>query len=167
MSKTGSISTFWNAFLAQNAAWLPVGVELYEAFSFGSEPESATQLAGLVLSGVKTATSTALREYQEAGRRPPQAGDYSIVLDGSGAPVCVMETTEVTIAPFSEVDVSFARDYGEGDRTLIWWLENLRDYYVEEFEANGWEFDDLFPLVCERFRVVWVPNESPEVGNGS
>ncbi len=167
MTDSDSTASFWTTFLAENASRLSPSIELYETFSFGSEPESANRLARLVLSQVKTATSGSLREYEVSGRRPPRAGDHSIVLDGTGVPLCVIETTEVTITPFAEVDASFARDYGEGDRTLSWWSENLREWYVEECEANGWEFDETFPLVCERFRVVWVPNESSDANRES
>lgn len=157
MSLPAEVAAFWDAFQASGSEAARPDRPLYEAFSFGSRPESADELSSLVLDGVKTATSELLRVYDEEGRRPPQAEDLSIVLDGSGRPVCVMETTWTAVAPFEQVDAALAYEYGEGERTLEWWLEAMRESYEEECEAHGWEFDPSLPLVFERFRVVWVP----------
>jgi uncharacterized protein YhfF len=153
-----AVTQFWSSFLDSRREDLPPDITYYEAFTFGSQPDSASQLAALVLSGAKTATSSSVREYEERRQRPPASGDYSIVLDGHGTPVCVIQTIEVNVIPFDQVDAAFAYDYGEGDRTLVWWRENMGDYYDEEFAANGWERDAALPLICERFRVDYAPS---------
>ncbi len=166
MTESEAIADFWAEFLSANSSTdLPPDMTYYESFTFGSRPETATRLAQLVLNGVKTATSGAMRDYEESGRRPPQPGDFSIVLDGSGAPVCIIETLEAKPIPFNQVDASFAYDYGEGARTLAWWLENLWESYVEEGEEKGWTPYPGMPLLCERFRVVYPPSihaETPD-----
>ena len=48
-------------------------------------------------------------------------GDLSIVTLGGDQPACIIETTEVRIVPFDEVDEQFAYEGGEGDRTLESW----------------------------------------------
>lgn len=50
------------------------------------------------------------------------------------------------------VDAAFARDYGEGDRTLEWWHAEGAPYYADL--AGRTEGDTV--LICERFRVVYV-----------
>ncbi|MEZ4617915.1 MAG: ASCH domain-containing protein [Caldilineaceae bacterium] len=40
--------------------------------------------------------------------QPPQVGDLTIVADGAGEPLCVIEITEVVINPFYEIDEQLA-----------------------------------------------------------
>lgn len=117
-------------------------------FQFGDSPELANELLGLVLSGVKTATCGALRDF-DADEPMPQVGRRDVVLDGTGRPACVIETTEVTIRRFCDVDTAFALAEGEGT------YEAWRSGHIAYFERNG-GFDPEMPLVCERFRLVLV-----------
>jgi uncharacterized protein YhfF len=73
------------------------------------------------------------------------------VLDGHGAPRCVIESTEVTYRRYSEVDAKFAFDEGEGDRSLKYWREAHREY----FSRQG-SFSEDMMLMCERFRLVEI-----------
>jgi uncharacterized protein YhfF len=78
-------------------------------------------------------------------------GDRSVVLDGRGRRACVIETCEVTIKRFDEVDAAFAWDEGEGDRSLEHW----RREHERFFRKHGL-FSENMLLVCERFRLVEV-----------
>jgi len=60
----------------------------------------------------------------------------------------VIETTEVAIRGFREVDADFALAEGEND-TLAGWRRDHQGY----FARNG-GFDPDMMLVCERFRLV-------------
>ena len=120
-----------------------------ERFAFGDSAEMADALLGLVLSGTKTATSGALREYEKDGGRLPRPGNRSIVLDGTGAPACVIEIVDVVLKRFDEVDSAFAHQEGEGDRSLSYW----RSVHEEFFRRNGGFKPDMM-LVCEKFRVI-------------
>lgn len=122
-------------------------------FSFGDSPELADELLDLVLAGKKTATCGTLSQFGEGGEPMPQVGRRDVVLDGQGRPAAVIETTEVTVKRFDEVDEAFARDEGEGDGTLVYW----RDAHETYFARNGGFAHDM-QLVCERFRVVDVLN---------
>jgi uncharacterized protein YhfF len=118
-------------------------------FSFGDTPELADQLLSLVLEGKKTATCGALRDFVEGGETLPQVGRQDIVLDGRGRPAAVIETTDVQIRRFHDVDAAFAFDEGEGDRSLESWRREHEGY----FRRNG-GFTPEMELVCERFRLV-------------
>lgn len=119
-------------------------------FTFGDSPELADELLALVLSGTKTATCGALEGYTD-DEPFPVVGRRDVVLDGKGRPACVIETTEVTIRPFSAVDARFAADEGEGDRTLAYW----RAAHQAFFERNGGFSEDML-LACERFKLVEI-----------
>ncbi len=120
-------------------------------FSFGDSPKMADELLALVLAGTKTATCGALRDFPEGSVVRPQIGRRDVVLDGRGRRAAVIETVEVTVCRFDEVDESFAFDEGEGSRTLAGWREGHRAY----FERNGGFRSDM-ELLCERFRLVKV-----------
>jgi uncharacterized protein YhfF len=68
-----------------------------EQFSFGDSPELADELADLVLAGKKRATCWAASEGLKT-----EAGKRWVVLDGSGHPVAVIETIELTQRCFDE-----------------------------------------------------------------
>lgn len=117
------------------------------SFSFGDSPAMADELLALVLAGVKTASCGALTSYPEDER--PVVGRRDIVLDGKGQPAAIIETVEVTIRRFDEVDEQLAHDEGEGMRTLAEWRAGHQAY----FERNGGFTPDM-ELICERFRLV-------------
>ncbi|MVA24002.1 ASCH domain-containing protein [Agrobacterium vitis] len=118
-------------------------------FAFGDSPELADQLLGLVLAGKKTATCGALRDFGPKGEPIPVVGRRDVVLDGAGRAAAVIETVEVTIRRFDEVDAAFAHDEGEDDQTLEAWRVGHEVY----FARNGGFTPDM-ELVCERFRLV-------------
>ncbi len=120
-------------------------------FSFGDSPAMADELLALVLSGQKTATCGALRDYPEGSPERPQVGRRDVVLDGRGRRAAIIETLDVTVCRFDEVDEQFAREEGEGLLTLADWRAGHQAY----FERNGGFSPDM-ELVCERFRLVEV-----------
>jgi uncharacterized protein YhfF len=122
-------------------------------FSFGDSRELADELAALVREGIKTATCSALWTYEEDQKPIPQKGGLSIVIDGAGIPVAVIETIEVFLAPFNEVTERFAWEEGEGDRSLAHWRQAHRNFFGRQrFKDRA--FHERMPLVCERFRVL-------------
>ncbi len=121
------------------------------SFSFGDSPEMADDLLALVLAGRKTSTCGALRDFPEGSPDRPQVGRHDTVLDGAGRAGAIIETLEVTICRFDEVDEAFARDEGEGLMTLADWRESHQAY----FARNGGFSPDML-LLCERFRLVKV-----------
>jgi uncharacterized protein YhfF len=117
-----------------------------ESFSFGDSPELADKLLALVLAGKKRATCWSVAEGEQT-----HIGKKMVVLDGAGTPVAVVETIELNMRRFNEVDSAFAFDEGEGDRTLQYWQEAHRRY----FTRRGQFAPDML-LWCERFRLVTV-----------
>ena len=77
-------------------------------FSFGDSPEMADELLALVLAGIKTATCGALRNFPDGSPDKPVVGRRDVVLDGKGRRAAVIETIEVVIRRFDEVDEAFA-----------------------------------------------------------
>ena len=115
-----------------------------ERFSFGESPELTDELARLVLAGKKRATCWAASEGPKT-----HVGKRWVVLGGSGVPIAVIETIELTQRRFDQVDAAFAFEEGKGDRTLASWRRAHRNY----FGRQGTFAPDML-LYCERFLLV-------------
>jgi uncharacterized protein YhfF len=122
------------------------------AWAFGASAEEADELLQLVLEGTKTATASALWDYEADGEALPEVGGLSILLDGQGHPRALVNTTAVAVVPFDEVGEEHARLEGEGDRSLTYWRE-AHERFFARVASRGFEPD--MPVVLERFEVVY------------
>jgi uncharacterized protein YhfF len=148
------IEAYWREYLQTLPPDSPARGEAYLAERWGDSPQMADELGGLIKNGTKTATCSALWDYEAEGEELPEIGTKTVVLDGTGQPLCIVETTEVEIRPYDEVDARFAYEEGEGDRSLAHWREAHRNFFSRTLPNLGREFSPEMPLVCERFRVV-------------
>ena len=145
------IEPFWLAY--QKACC--VKVEGFAASALGDSRAVADVRAELILSGVKRAHASLLREFQKDLDPLPQIGDHLVVLDGEGQPRAIVRNTHVELRHFNEIDDVFAFEAGEGDLTLRWWLTAHRQEFAELAEREGFEVDERIELVLEHFEVVW------------
>lgn len=149
-----TIEAYWLAFLAELPPDSAYRQRHYAADSFGDSPGLADELGELIAAGVKTATCSALWEYEADGEPLPAPGQLTIVLNGGGMPLCIIETTEVEIRRFDQVDERFAYEEGEGDRSLAYWRRVHTEFFTRTLPRIGRKMDETMPLVCERFKVV-------------
>ena len=96
------IRSFWFECLSE--ANREPDTPIYDVFHFDDNKSDANELAALVLQGRKLATASLLWEYGTDGKRQPQAGDLSVVTDWDGSPLCVIETSEVEVRAYKDVD---------------------------------------------------------------
>lgn len=155
MNNSTESKNYWQHFLNSLPPDSLYHDKTYVAEPFGDNPDLANRLGMLVVDGTKTATCSAVVAWETEGNPIPTAGDVWIVLDGDGHPMCIVETTEVTIRAYNEVDADFAYAEGEGDRSLESWREGHRNYFTRTLPAIGHEFTENLPLVCERFTVIY------------
>lgn len=148
------IEQYWQFYLAttSNASLSNAN---YEAHQFGDSAALADELGSLILKGVKTATCSTVWEWEAAGSELPKVGAKTIVLDGSDRPLCIIETTEVTLRAFDEVNAQFAYEEGEYDRSLESWREEHWKYFSRVLPHIGKQPTPQMLLVCERFRIVY------------
>jgi uncharacterized protein YhfF len=149
------IEAYWREYLQTLPPGSPARGDAYLAEGWGDSPRMADELGRLIKSGTKTATCSALWDYEAEGEELPEVGTKTVVLDGNGHALCIVETTEVEIRPYDEVDEQFAYEEGEGDRSLAYWREAHRNFFSRTLPNVGREFSPEMPLVCERFRVVY------------
>ena len=147
------IETYWQQYLDT----LPESERhiTYTAEGWGDSPQMATELGTLIAQGIKTATCSALWEWEADGEAIPDPGTITIVLDGEDNPLCIVETTEVIVQPYDKVDAQFAYDEGEGDRSLEYWRRVHWNFFTRSLATIGKEPAMDMPLVCERFRVIY------------
>ena len=148
-------ATFWQKYLDEAADPEAAQNWLYEALQTSADAESADNGALLIQRRIKTATSALLWGFEAAFIPLPKVGSLRIVENGRGTPVCIIKTTELITKPFREVDLRFAYDYGEGDRSLKTWRLVCWQIFGDRCAELGREADHAMPLVCERFRVLY------------
>jgi uncharacterized protein YhfF len=124
----------------------------FAPMTIGSSRESADEGAAAILAGIKTATSSGHWNYPDG--RLPFAGALSVLLDGSGRALAIVETAGVEIIRFGEVDAARASAYGEGERSLDWWRRVIGAWYLADAAAHGVVLDDDTPLIWERIAVL-------------
>jgi len=147
-----NINDYWQQFLKENPE---VEDAAFQTWHFGNSAKLADELADLVLIGKKTATASLTWEYDDRPDQMPSVGTNSVVTDIGGEPKCIVQTTEVRIIPFNEVDADFAFDEGEGDQSLDHWRGVHWDYFRKQCLEIGGEPSETMPVVCERFELLY------------
>lgn len=159
--RTDEVEAFWRA-AVRHARFegipgylpgSPLGLIPPPSWSFGALPAQADGLLELVLDGTKTATASALWDYESEGEALPEVGTLGIVLDSAEHPRALLATTQVDVVPFNEVGAEHAHLEGEGDRSLSHWRE-VHERFFREFRSHDREFTSDMPVVCERFVVL-------------
>lgn len=136
----------WQAFPDKKAD------DTYLAWQYGCAQD---KLAQLTLQGTKTATASSYPVYKAENEPVPAVGDYSVILDSQNQAVCIIQTTQIDIVPFYQVDEEQAYLEGEGDRTLTYWREVHRTFFESEMQSIHQEFTEDMLVVCERFKIVY------------
>ncbi|KJY54871.1 Uncharacterized protein JF75_18800 [Lactobacillus kimbladii] len=142
------VKQFWQDFCLKHN--LATGTKV-DAWAFGSNKKDADELAELVDKGIKTATTS---EYIPGDEDMPKAGDWNIILDSQGDPVCVVQNKVVEIIPYNQISAEHAYHEGEGDRSYQYWRKVHDQFFEDEFKANGQKFYPQAPMVCEIFEKV-------------
>jgi len=155
MNQSSKIETFWQDYLSTLSEEDRKNASAYLVDDFADTPETATKVGKLVRDGIKTTTSSLLWGLEHEAESLPKAGDISVVVDGNGNPLCVIEMMEVEIRPFNTVDEQFAFEYGEGERTLAYWLSDNWEFHSRWCREIGREPSESMPIVFQRFRLLY------------
>lgn len=132
----------------------------YSVERFGDSAVLADALLHEVIHGHKRATSTLAREFMDDGMALPRVGSHWIACDGDGNPKVVLKSVELRLGTFASADADFARDEGEGDRSLESWRTEHRKYWLRGEAARGRTWSEDCAIVFERFLLVWPPEHA-------
>jgi len=127
-----------------------------DVFSFGSGLGMAARLAHQVLKGSKRWTTGSIPAMERQGTALPYVGLQSLLTDGFGIPLALLETVEVRRVRFSDVAHEVAAGEGEGDLSFEDWQQSHVHYFSQEALAHGSTFTPDTLVFNERFRVVKV-----------
>ncbi len=138
--------------------WLPERWELLAEGTYGFAGPQRDRLVTALLSGAKRTTSSLLAEHE----RPPEPGGTEVVVDSSGAPVCITRDAGVEVVRLADVTEEHVRGEGEGFATPEQWRAAHRRFwtsrpYQEGFRASGAEppvISDDTLVVCVRLEVL-------------
>jgi uncharacterized protein YhfF len=125
-------------------------IELLGVIAFAEPGALRDRLVELVLHGRKRATAALLSEWEAAGD-PLEVGTRWAIADSSNRRVGVVETTELRIGTFADVDWDWIVDAGEGQQSVEEWQE---DYLAQYERTTGARPALTTPVVYERFRLV-------------
>lgn len=134
------------------AAFPGQGHRFFLPISIGGTPELADEGAALILAGTKTATSSAFWDYPDG--RLPFVGALSVLLDGQGRPVGIVETTSTLPVRYCDVTEPMALAYGEGERTLASWHHHTGGWFRAKAAREGQVFTDETIILWETLAVV-------------
>ena len=148
------IEAYWKQFLASLPPNSLYQTKTYVAEGWGNSPQMADELGALIAQGVKTATCSALWEWEAEGNPIPEEGYITIVLNGRSEPLGIVETIEISLRKYNEVDADFAREEGEGDLSLECWRAAHKRFFARILAKIGKEFSEDMPLICERFHLI-------------
>jgi uncharacterized protein YhfF len=138
-------AAFWAAFLASPTAPPDAGERFHSVFAIGSGSDAG---AALILSGVKTATSSLPAEFQRIA--PPGPGSLSLLTGAGGRPMGIVETVSMMPLTLGQMDGSFSTAYAE-------WPDHKSFVHgmIEWYQSVDPDFTAETPLLAERFRVIW------------
>lgn len=151
MKSDENIQRLWESYLSK----LPENhihrfLALPKAWSFGNSEEMTNNLGNLVVRGIKSATCS-----RYLGDNILNDEGLSIILNGKQNPLCLIETYEITIRRYCDIDEEWAKFEGEGDLSLDYWRNTHWKFFSQEAEILGYELDETMLLSCERFRVLY------------
>lgn len=128
-----------------------------DSWYFCDNEHDADECAGLVIKGIKRATSPSLWWYQANNEALPKVGDLNIITNWRGEAQCIIEISDVVIVPYNRISEAYAALEGEGDQSLAYWQKVHWPYYHRELQETSFTPSKEMPIVCESFNVVFKP----------
>lgn len=150
---TGSEKKYWDDYLSTLPEELRPSNRNIRAGFAGSQAIT-DQLLALYLGGKKTAGSGILEDYISAGDPPPKVGNFWILLDSKGNPVCILKTERVVTNKFRDVPASVAEAEGEGDLSLAYWKQVHEELYSPFLSDWGVTNIEDATVITEFFQIV-------------
>jgi len=155
MGENTSIRAMWSDFIKGQDKKPEEMNDTFTSWYFGADQQTADELAELVLTGTKRATTSLYESYIFEKEPIPKVGDYSIITDWEGKAKCIIQTTAINICPFKDVTEAFARREGEGDKSLDYWRDVHRHFFSLECDDMSKTFSEDMLVICEEFEVVY------------
>nr|WP_283808973.1 ASCH domain-containing protein [Vagococcus allomyrinae] len=112
----------------------------------------ANDLANLVMTGEKTATSSLVPFNDYRNRKVSEVGDCYLLMGGNKECLAFLQITKTETCSFASITPQFAKE--EGDGTFERWLEIHQAYYGHQMTLLGESLQPETKLHCEWFNVI-------------
>lgn len=136
---------------AVTSSWPGASIALY-----GAEDDERDMLVGAIGGGKKTADISLLIEYSPGAL--PQVGDIEVVLNASGLPMLLTETTSVFVCPFSDVDAAMLSACGETPDVATWRRAYAKRWSnpaaLADLDNPHSVVDNATPVIFKEVRVI-------------
>lgn len=150
-----SVEKMWQFYIESISERIKSTNKRYEAWHFCMDEKNANELAVLVKSGIKCATTSLYYSYQLEGEALPEIGQHNIILNWDGIAQCIIKTVDIEVIPFKEVSENFAQIEGEGDGSLDYWKKVHKIAFENELASTKKKFSEDMLVVCEIFDLVY------------
>lgn len=127
----------------------------FQSWHFCNNEADANELAELTRLGIKRATASLYKYYVLENEPVPKAGDLIVITNWNKEAVCIIEIEKVEILLFKDITEEHAWIEGEGDKSLEYWRKGHINFFTQETQALGIEFNEDIEVVFETFKVVY------------
>ncbi len=131
----------------------------YKTHAFDSDSQVA-----LILQGNKTALSSAFKTYEFTNEQLPHENDYTVILNSKNEAFCIIQTTKVSVVPFSKVNQIHITKEAEGNNNLETWQISHRAIFEKELSKYNVPFTEETLIVLEEFKVIY-PIQKQQLGH--
>jgi uncharacterized protein YhfF len=87
------VQQYWDSYTASTG----VGPTNFAVVRFGDSSDLADELATQVVTGLKRASTSLLRDFAHRSETMPKPGDISVIVDGKNSPRCIVRTRQVDV----------------------------------------------------------------------
>jgi uncharacterized protein YhfF len=136
----------------------PNEVVEFDLMELGSPGAVRDRLVEAVVRGEKTATSSLLVQYEQAGEPLPEPGTKQVLVDSHEEAIGKVEIVRVDVVRLGDADLQLALDEGESFASVAEWRETHEGFWRKEILPelglhDNW-LDDETMVVVERFRYL-------------
>lgn len=124
---------------------------------FCADEWNANTCAHLINTGIKTASCSLRAGYAIEQEPEPVVGQLTVVLNWQQEPVCIIQLQRIEYCHFKDVPAEFAALEGEGDGSYRHWRQAHLEFFRQDAETLGFDFNEESELILEYFVKVF-PN---------
>ncbi len=127
--------------------------EKYITWHYGKNEKDCNKWAEKVMKGEITGVSYFAPAFPYESNPEPKSGEYSMLLDWSNNPVCILQTISVERIPYQDVTLEHVGIEGFGD--IESWRSTQLPEYMSICKELQMDFDEGMPILFEHFKVVY------------
>ncbi|MFA5531856.1 MAG: ASCH domain-containing protein [Thiohalomonadaceae bacterium] len=134
--------------------------EKYITWHYGTNESDCTEWTEKVRKGEITGVSYFVPAFPHESNPQPKAGEYSIILDWSNKPTCIIKTVGTEMVPYKDITPEYV--LLEGYNSVEKWQRVHAAKYADICEKLNIVFNEEMPILFEHFQLLYDVNHSEE-----